>query len=107
MPAFSLTRFCVRTSALGVVLTLLGGCASPALAPGADKVLLTQKAADVANCKAVGNINPNQGPKGTTFSTPTDFRNQAIGFGGNTVFVTNQYMGAPVEGVAYLCPGRD
>jgi hypothetical protein len=107
MPVICPTRFCVRTSALGIVLTLLSGCATPALAPRADKVLLTQKAADVANCKAVGNINPNQGAKGTTFSTPTEFRNQAIGLGGNTVFVTNQYMGAPVEGVAYSCPGRN
>jgi hypothetical protein len=89
------------------VLTLLNGCATPALAPGADKVQLTQKAADVINCKAVGNINPAHDAKGTTFSTPTEFRNQAIGLGGNTVFVTNQYMGSPIEGVAYLCPGRD
>jgi len=100
-------RVCARTSAVGVVLTLFYGCATPVLVPGADKVQLTQKAADVVNCKAVGNINPANDAKGTTFSTPADFRNQAIGLGGNTVFVTSQYMGAPVEGVAYSCPGRD
>jgi hypothetical protein len=107
MSVFFLARICARTSAVGVVLTLLHGCATPALAPGADKVQLTQKAGDVINCKAVGNINPAQDAKGTTFSTPTDFRNQAIGLSGNTVFVSKQYMGAPIEGVVYLCPGRD
>lgn len=107
MLVFFPTRICARISAVGVVLTLLNGCATAALAPGADKVQLTEKAADVINCKAVGNINPAQGPKGTTWSTPTDFRNQAIGLGGNTVFVSSQYMGAPIQGVVYLCPERD
>jgi hypothetical protein len=100
-------ELCTRISAVGVALALLHGCATAALAPGADKVQLTQKAADVLNCRAVGNINPAQDAKGTTFSTPNEFRNQAIGLGGNAVFVTSQYMGAPVEGVVYSCPGRD
>jgi hypothetical protein len=96
-------RICARISNVGIVILVLYGCATPMLAPGAEKVHLTHKAADVINCKAVGNINPAQDAKGKTFSTPTEFRNQAVGLGGNTVFVASQYMGAPVEGVAYFC----
>jgi hypothetical protein len=89
------------------VLSLMSACATPALAPGADKVVLTQKAEDVVNCSAVGNINPARDANGgSTFSTPADFQNQAIGLNGNTVFVTKQYMSAPIEGVVYRCPGR-
>jgi hypothetical protein len=71
---------CVRAAAVGVTLSLLHACATSALAPGAEKVPLTQKAAD--------------------------FQNQAIGLSGNTVFITKQYLGAPVEGVVYRCAGR-
>jgi hypothetical protein len=28
------------------------------------------------------------------------------GLSWNTVFITKQYVGAPVEGVVYRCPGR-
>ena len=82
-------RVHARLSAIGIMLSLLSACATPALAPGADKVLLTQKAADVANCTAVGNINPARDARGgTTFSTPAEFQYQAIGLNGNTVCVT-------------------
>ena len=99
------SAICARASAVGVVLALVHACATPALAPGAGKVQLTQKADDVLHCMAVGNINPARDAKGgATFSTPADFQNQAVGLNGNTVFVTKQYMGAPVEGVVYRCP---
>lgn len=99
---------CARAAAVGVTLTLLYACATSTLAPGAEKVQLTQKADDVVSCTAAGNINPARDAKGgATFSTPADFQNQAIGLSGNTVFITKQYLGAPVEGVVYRCPGRD
>jgi hypothetical protein len=108
MSGFSFPGVCARASAAGVALTFFYACATPALAPGAERVQLTQKADDVVGCTAVGNINPaRDGRGGTTFSSPADFKNQAIGLGGNTVFVTKQYMGAPMEGVVYRCPGRD
>lgn len=107
MPGLHSLRTGSRASVVAVALALVYGCATPVLAPGAGSVLLTQKADDVAHCTAVGNINPaRDGKGGTTFSTPVEFKNQAIGFSGNTVFVTRQYMGAPVEGVVYRCPGR-
>jgi hypothetical protein len=107
MSGFYLPGICARTSAVVVTLALVYGCATPALAPGAGKVLLTQKADDVVHCTAVGNINTRDAKGGTTFSTPAEFQNQAIGLNGNTVFITQGYMGAPVEGVVYRCPGRD
>jgi hypothetical protein len=82
---------------------LVQACVTTTLAPGAEKVRLTENAADVSNCSAVGNIAPAQDAKGDTFSTPTDFKNQAIGLGGNTVLVTKQYMGALLNGVIYRC----
>jgi len=107
MSGFHLAGICARTSALVGTLALVYGCATPALAPGAGKVQLTQKADDVVHCTAVGNINPARDAKGgATFSSPVEFQNQAIGLGGNTVFITKQYMGAPIEGVVYRCPGQ-
>jgi hypothetical protein len=107
MSGFHLQGICARVSVVGVILTLVYACATPALAPGAEKVQLTQKADDVVRCTAVGNINAARDAKGgTTFSTPAEFQNQAIGLSGNTVFITKQYMGAPIEGVVYRCPGR-
>jgi hypothetical protein len=105
MSGFHLPGICARISALSVTLALVYSCATPVLAPGAGKVQLTQKADDVVNCSAVGNINPaRDGKGGETFSTPAEFQNQAIGLSGNTVFITKQYMGAPIEGVVYRCP---
>ena len=107
MSGFHLPGICARASAVGAMLTLFYACATPVLAPGAKKVQLTQKADDVVHCTAVGNINAARDAKGgATFSTPTEFQNQAIGLSGNVVFITKQYMGAPIEGVVYRCPGR-
>ena len=108
MSELHLSEVRAKTAVLVGALTLLGACATPTLAPGAGKVQLTQKPDDVARCTAVGNINPARDAKGgATFSTPVEFQNQAIGLGGNTVFVTKQYMGAPIEGVVYRCPGQN
>lgn len=64
-----------------------------ALAPGADKVKVTQVAADVAGCAAVGTIEVPKLPNGQVndLDTGTQFRNQVIGLGGNAGFVTDAY----------------
>lgn len=83
---------------------LLTACVTVALAPGAEKVRLTSSAQDVKSCTAVGNVRvPADVQKNDPFTddTSNELRNQAIGLGGNTVFVTSDALG---EGVAYRCP---
>jgi hypothetical protein len=74
-----------------------------ALAPGADRVHIAKSASDVANCSAVGNIKVPRDAQGQVdvVNSDTEFRNQTVGFGGNTAFVTSSLLG---EGVAYRCP---
>ena len=76
---------------------LLAACTSTALVPGAEKVRITSNASDVTNCKAVGNLTlPNTNSANVNLENV--LRDQTIGFGGNTAFVT------PGAGVAYQCP---
>jgi len=58
------------------------------------------------SCSAVGNINVSRDAQGQVdnANANTEFRNQVIGPGGNTAFVTSAQLGVPVEGVAYRCP---
>jgi len=86
------------------VATLLTACMS--LAPGADKVRFTKNAVDVVNCKAVGDVRVPIEIQGQVDIADADarFRNQVIGFGGNTAFVTSSSLGIPVQGIAYRCP---
>jgi hypothetical protein len=77
---------------------LLPGCVPP-LVPGADQLRITQNAADVAGCVAVGNLDP---------AIPGDPRNQAVGLGGNVVFELNRVigpvtLGGAINGVVYRC----
>ena len=83
------------------VLSLLSACVT--LAPGADKVRITQNPADVSSCSAVGNIKAPRGAQGQVdiLDADTELRNQTIGLGGNTAFETSALLG---EGVAYRCP---
>jgi hypothetical protein len=79
----------------------------PSAAPGAIQIRLTNVAADVAGCKSVGNIRvPAEAATGMVdmSSASTRFRNQAVGFGANTGFVTEGSLSAPVVGIAYRCP---
>jgi hypothetical protein len=75
------------------------------LAPGADQVKLTRNAADIASCKAVGNLSNVKGGN-VTDAGQRIARNQAIGLGGNTIFDTSsafeESQGA-VEGIVYRC----
>jgi hypothetical protein len=93
-------RMTLRFAAVAACVATTAGCATVALAPGAERVRLTKSAADVASCKPVGNV---KAPS----DSPPDFvatiRNQAMGLGANTIFVTRDING-PEEGVAYNCP---
>jgi hypothetical protein len=74
----------------------LAACVS--LVPGADKIRITRNASDVSACGAVGNIRV---PHDDILNADAVFRNQTVGLGGNTAFVTSDRLG---EGVAYRCP---
>ena len=95
----------MRTTVLIVGGLALTACHTITPAPGSDKVHVTKHPGDVAACKAVGNIMVPKAPDGTVSSktAKTEFRNQAVGFGGNTALVTYGTESVPVEGVAYLC----
>lgn len=84
---------------------LLSACATTVtLVPGASKVRVTSKAQDVTACTAVGNVRlPPSSPRyGPFYANPIDeLRNQTVGLGGNTLFITSKATG---EGVAYRCP---
>jgi len=82
-------------SALILTFGLLSACATTVLAPGADKVRMASNPSDVATCKATGNINI---PQNAGLNADNIVRNQTVGFGGNTAFVT------PGSSIAYLCP---
>jgi hypothetical protein len=93
-----------RLSILSVCAIVLNACVT--LAPGADKVRITQDAADVASCAAVGNVNTLGEPQGPSqiADSSKELRNQAVGLGGNVIFVTSATLGVPDHGVAYRCP---
>ena len=90
-------------SAVAFSVIFLAACV--ALAPGADKVRMTKNASDVSACAAVGNIRVPRNSQGQadTWNGDAELRNQAVGLGGNTVFVTAGLLAA-VEGIAYRCP---
>jgi hypothetical protein len=93
---------CQRVSVILASAALLTGCVTVALAPGAEKVRLTSNSQDVTTCTAVGNVRvPADVHEQNPFADNNELRNQAIGLGGNTVFITNGALG---EGVAYRCP---
>ena len=87
-----------------VCAPLFGACVS--LAPGADQVRFTKNPSDVSACTAVGNVDVSgdvQGPS-QVVDGPKEVRNQAVGLGGNVVFVTQATLGVPGQGVIYRCP---
>jgi hypothetical protein len=97
----------LRIFAVALVLgSVLPACVS--LAPGADKVRITKDASDVSTCTAVGNIKVPRNSQGNVdiANAEAQFRNQTVGLGGNTGFVTYGPLGVPVEGVAYRCPNQ-
>jgi hypothetical protein len=89
-----------RLTAIAVIGLGTAGCVTVARAPGAEKVKITKEAGDVASCKAVGNV---KSPLIGYDATNATLQNQALGLGGNTVFVTGA-AAESVAGVAYSCP---
>ena len=94
-----------RSSPALLAMLLLSGCQTVTPAPGSDKVHVTSKPADVAACKPVGNIAVPKMDNGTVdmATAATDFKNRAVGLGGNTALVTSGFVSVPVEGIAYHC----
>jgi hypothetical protein len=89
-----------RLAAVAIIGLGTAGCATVALATGAENVKITHNANDVASCKAVGNVKALlAGPEATNAT----LQNQAFGLGGNTVFETG-IDGNSMAGVAYSCP---
>lgn len=74
----------------------------PPLAPGASQVAITRNPADVAGCKAVGNIDGKDIELALDVPVAPQMQNQAIGLGGNRVLDTT--VRAPPTGVVYNCP---
>ena len=107
-------KIIVRCLGAIAVVTTVCSCTAlepAALAPGADKVRITKNPADVAGCKAVGNVSA--GPGDYLRFSDAHLRNQVIGLDGNTVFATESTEGADAagtpykfvrEGIAYRCP---
>jgi hypothetical protein len=93
------------TNLLVVATMLLTGCVTVTPAPGSDKVRVTVNPTDVTTCKPVGNIAVPRSQSGTVDlgNASTEFRNRAIGFGGNAALVTSGSLDVPVEGIAYIC----
>jgi hypothetical protein len=77
--------------------SMVAGCVTTALAPGAADVRIVRSEAEIASCTAVGNVRqpPDQN---------VDMRNLTVGVGGNTLFVTESSLGTVMAGVAYRCP---
>jgi hypothetical protein len=83
-----------------LIMSVMPACVS--LAPGADKVKITEAAADVGSCTTVGNFKFGQGEgTGALVNANNEIRNKTLGLGGNTAYVTSFVLG---EGMAYRCP---
>jgi len=87
---------------LAALVVMTSSCVTVPLAPGADKVKLTQNAADVAGCKPVGNVSTE--PNLDWQFVEAHLRNRTVGLDGNALFLTQTTGLALVEGVAYRCP---
>lgn len=87
-----------------VFASFLAACVS--LVPGADKVRVTEDESDISGCNIVGYLELPGVAQGQVNGANADaeFRNQTVGLGGNTAYVTYAPFGSPVTGVAYHCP---
>jgi len=83
-----------------VAALISSGCATP-LAPGAAGVRILRDSSAVNGCVEVGKLAPSATTPGYA---EADARNLTVGYGGNTLLVTDQIIGSLVIGVAYWCP---
>ena len=78
---------------------ILAGCTT-SVAPQAEKIAITRTAADVANCRVLGNV---EAPP--PYIWPGDdlkqMKNAALALGADTIFVTRRVGSS--QGVAYKC----
>jgi hypothetical protein len=97
------TRLFSVSLAVALVLVLDACVSTTRPLRGSDTVQMTTDPSDVSACTAVGNIKVAGGAP----NKDIQFRNQAVGFGANTAFVTVTIFGVatPVDGIAYRCPG--
>jgi hypothetical protein len=86
----------LKAAAVAVFATMLAACQAITPVPGSERVKVTENPADVASCKAVGNIDATRyGALGESM-----MRNEVIGDGGDTFLQT---VWAYYVGVAYKC----
>lgn len=81
----------------------IAGCVWPGpvpRAPGAEQVKITRNPADVAPCRAVGNLDSHI--EGNTAQIAAQMQNQAVGVGGKAVLDTS-VLGTTTTGVIYHC----
>jgi hypothetical protein len=91
----------LRLALLPALCLLSAGCVvSIPSEPGAEKVTLTHKEADVASCTALGNV---VGLTDTNYvrDQRREMQNQAVGLGGDTLLLTTDRD--PPKGTAYRC----
>ena len=90
---------------IGMILLLalaaasLLGCAVVTPAPGAADLKVTNSAAEVASCTAVGNVDGRPFAANDQVNGPAQMRNEAVGLGADTLLVTSRLS----TGVAYRC----
>jgi len=95
--------------AAAALLAVLLCVACASLVPGAEKVFVTKNPADVAGCKALGMVKSDT--RGGLFGDVSgdasiEIRNEVVGLGGNTLFVSTGTGGFHKEaGMAYSCGG--
>ena len=87
-----MSRIKTMAGALALASTL-SACAAVQMAPGAERVRVTRVPADVQACKPVGNVRAKP-----SMSDQDEMRNQTIGYGGDTLLMTEG-----VAGIAYRC----
>jgi len=92
-------RFVVLLSAV----TFLSACETVPLDPGAAQVRITRNSSDVASCTAVGNVDAGCSAEGEKRAFEHTIRNRTIGVGGNTLLVTDEWLGRVCGGIAYEC----
>ena len=104
-----------RTIIASLVTLVLAACSTTTvpLAPGAERVKITDNPSDVAGCTAVGNLDHLVPPDPFNYHNNDNnysARNQAIGLGGNTILDTTPRGALTLKigigsGVVYRCDG--
>jgi hypothetical protein len=94
----------MRAMIAPLVACAVTACVS--LAPGADKVRITNNASDVAKCTALGEIRVpvNVNRQVDLANASAEFRNQVVTLRGNAGLVTDGPLDVPIKGIAYHCP---